>query len=577
MQLFRIILSSFLMAVMPFAGPAAAQTQTPPIIESDARFQPVIAENGMVASQEEVASRIGVEILKAGGNAVDAAVATGFALAVTLPRAGNIGGGGFMLVYLAAEDRTIAVDYREMAPMAAHRDMFLDAAGNVDPRQARFSPASAGVPGTVAGFVHVLEKYGTMSLHDVLQPAIKLAERGVNVSYGHAQSVLAAEQRLKQWPESAKIYFKPDGAPYRAGELWRQPDLAKSLKAIAERGRDGFYKGKVADAILATMQKYGGPMTSEDLAGYKVVERPAVSGAFHGQRVVTMPPPSSGGIHVVQMLNILEGYDLKSLGHNSAAYLNLLAEAMKYAYADRSRYLGDPDFFDVPMKKLLDKAYASRIRSKITPGRARPSTEIAPGMAQLAEGPNTTHFSVMDRFGNVVSNTYTLNLSFGSGITVEGAGFLLNNEMDDFSSKPGAPNAFGLIGGEANAIEAGKRPLSSMTPVILFKDGKPLMATGSPGGSTIITVVLQMVLNIAAFDMNIAEATAAPRIHHQWLPDALFLEPGIGADTERLLIEMGYPVQRGRILGSTQSVMHLESYFYGASDTRRPGAATVGY
>ncbi|WP_339860475.1 gamma-glutamyltransferase [Paremcibacter congregatus] len=549
-----------------------------PIITYQERFIPVIAKNGMVASQERMATEVGVEIMRQGGNAVDAAVAVGFALAVTLPQAGNLAGGGFMMVHLAEENKTIAIDYREMAPRAAHKDVYLDAAGQVDQDRLRFSHQSAGVPGTVAGMVHALEKYGTMELRQVIAPAIRLAEQGFEMPYWLEISLGSRQERLQKDAAAGAAFFHEDGRVYAMGERFRQPDLAWSLKQIRDHGRDGFYKGAIADKIVADMEQNNGLITRVDLANYKVVERTPIRGTYKGYEIATMPPPSSGGIHLVQMLNMLEGDNLKGLGHNSAASLHLLIESMRQAYADRSKYLGDPDFFNVPVAELTDKAYAQKLRAMIPADRARTSAEVAPALGPKYESPDTTHYSVMDSAGNVVSNTYTLNYSYGSGIMVPGAGFLLNNEMDDFSAKPGVPNGFGLVGGKANAVEAGKRPLSSMTPTIVFKDGKALLATGSPGGSTIITVVFQTILNMIEFDMNIAAATFAPRLHHQWLPDKTFVEQGVSADTLAILKAMGHNIDAGkRTLGSTQSITRKDGFFYGASDSRRLGAQTRGY
>ncbi|MFZ5610117.1 MAG: gamma-glutamyltransferase [Pseudomonadota bacterium] len=568
--------------VLTIALGLPAWAQEPPgdevaaIIDLDAIHNPVIAAQGMVASQEAVASKVGADILAQGGNAVDAAVAVGFALAVTLPRAGNLGGGGFMLVHLADTGRDIAIDYREMAPKAAGRDMFLDAAGEVDNDKARFSHAAAGVPGTVAGLAHALRQYGTMPLTKVMAPAIALAEQGIVVSYDLAGSLARARERLSASPAARAKFFHPDGSGLRPGETWRQQDLARSLKKVAKDGPQAFYRGAIAKAIAKDMAANGGLVTLEDLAAYRVIERPVLTGVYRGYRIVTMPPPSSGGVHLIQMLNVLEGDDLKALGVGSADYIHLLAATMKQAYADRSKYLGDPDFFDVPVAALTDKAYARAIRAGIDMARARPSHEIAPAARLPFESNETTHFSVLDRWGNAVANTYTLNFSYGSGRVAAGTGILLNNEMDDFSAKPGAPNGFGLIGGEANAIAPGKRPLSSMTPVIVLKDDKPFLLTGSPGGSTIITTVLQMLLNVLDHGMNVAEATATPRIHHQWLPDRLFLEPGISPDTVRLLEGKGYKVFNRGAIGATQSIQWRDGLFFGAADPRRPAAAAVG-
>ena len=582
----RILLSLLvsLMFLGGAAGHVVAQTATP-IITYNTQFHPTLARKGMVVSQDKYASEAGLEILKLGGNAIDAAVATGFALAVTHPQAGNLGGGGFMLIYLKSEDRVIALDYREMAPQTASHDMFLNASGDVDNRRARFSMQSSGVPGTVMGLTDAQAKYGALPLSTVMAPAIRLADEGFIVNWALSASLSRYRERLGADPASLKQYFKANGSPYQQGELFRQPDLAKTLKEIAAKGAAGFYQGWVADRIVETMKASDGLIRHDDLLKYVAKERSAISGTFRDYRVVAMPPPSSGGVHVVQMLNVLEGWDMKSLGHNSAAYIHRLAETMKYAYADRSKYLGDPDFFNVPVTALTDKGYASSIRKKIKLDAATPSTEIAPAPELPDESKDTTHFSTMDAAGNMVSNTYTLNFSYGNGRTVAGAGFLLNNEMDDFSAKPGTPNGFGLIGGVANAIEPGKRPLSSMTPVLLFKSGQPVMATGSPGGSTIITAVLQTVLNVMEFDMNAATATARPRIHHQWFPDRLILEPGHSVDTRLLLAAMGPSVsavasynEGERILGAPMTIIRRpDGLIAGSADPRRPGAYAAAY
>lgn len=564
-----IIASCTLLSTQAIADESAA------IIRYDGIYQPVIGKNGMVSSQRMLSSQIGAQILSQGGNAVDAAVATGIALAVTLPRAGNLGGGGFMLVHMANSDQTIAIDYREMAPKAAHRDMYLDENGDVDNKKARFSHASIGVPGTVAGLAHALEKYGTMSWKEVLAPAIKLAEEGILVSYDTSESFKSRQKLLTANEATAQTFFKKNGVPYEAGEVLVQSDLAKTLKHLAEHGPEEFYQGKIAELIAEDMEKHDGLITLEDLANYKVVEREVVRTTYRGYEVVSMPPTSSGGVHVAQMLNILEQYPVKENGSGSAQNIHLLAESMKLAYADRSEYLGDPDHVDVPIKGLTGKAYAQELAAKISLNKALPSSKIKPGKPAPYESPETTHFSVMDKFGNAVANTYTLNFSYGSGIVIPGTGIIMNNVMDDFSSKPGVPNGFGLIGGEANSIQPTKRPLSTMTPTMILKDGEPFVVLGSPGGSRIITTVLQVVMNIIDHDMNIAEAVHAPRIHHQWLPDQLELEPGFSPDTVKILELYGQNVKAGRAMGSVQTIMHKNGYFYGISDPRRPGAGTV--
>lgn len=548
----------------------------PPIIDYSDRFHPVVGSAGMVVSQEAVASQVGAEILAKGGNAVDAAVATGFALAVTLPQAGNLGGGGFMLVHLAKGDKTIAIDYREVAPRAATADLFVSANGTVDPELSRFSHRSAGVPGTVAGLALAQKKYGSLPLAAVMAPAIRLAEQGIEVTRPLAFSLGEAAPRLKKFPAAAGYYLRPNGEPLTPGRHWKQSDLARTLRQIAHQGPQAFYTGHIAARIVAEMKAHDGLITARDLAEYQPVERAPVTGTYRGYQVVAMPPPSSGGVHLIQMLNVLEGWNLTDLGHNSAAYLHRLIETMRRAYADRGEYLGDPDFVQVPVAELTSKEYAAHLREGIDLAHATPSAAVAPNLKLPAESPQTTHFTVWDRQGNVVSNTYTLNFSYGSGIAVAGAGFLLNNEMDDFSAQPGTPNAYGLIGGSANAIAARKRPLSSMTPAILFKDGKPVLATGSPGGPVIITAVLQTVLNVVDFGMNVAEAAAQPRIHHQWQPDQVFYETGIGPDTLNLLHGMGHTlVHSPRTLGRTQTIASDGTLLYGANDTRWPGGAAV--
>ncbi len=562
------------------AGPALSRDAAShiPIIDFQQRFLPVVARHGMVAGPERLAAEVGTQILQGGGNAVDAAVATGFALAVSYPRAGNLGGGGFMLIHLAEDDRQTLIDYRETAPAAAGRDLFLDENGKVDRSREFFSHQSAGVPGTVAGLLYALEKYGSMTREQVMAPAIALAERGLTVSFALDFEINARSEQLRKNPEALRLFFKPDGTPHEMGDTWRQPDLAWTLTQIQKKGRDGFYAGEVARRITAEMEAGDGLITAQDLAGYRVVERQPVRGRFREFEIVSTPPPSSGGVHIVQMLNILEGYDLAAMGHNSAAYLHHLAESMKLAYADRSRYLGDPDFTEVPVSQLTDKAYAARQRQLIDPARATPSADIAPGKMLPGESSDTTHYSVADHHGNVVSNTYTLNFSFGSHIAVPGTGMLLNNEMADFASSPGQANAFGLVEGEANIIEPGKRPLSSMSPTMVFRDGKPWLATGSPGGSLIITTVLQTLLNAMEFDMNIAAAAAGARVHHQWMPDKLRVERGISPDTIKLLQGMGHQVEIGnRTLGRTQSIMLDDGWLLGATDTRRPGGWVAGY
>ncbi len=564
---------------LPAVSTTDIQAETSePIIDYRERFIPVVARHGMVVGPEQLAAEVGAQMLRQGGNAVDAAVATGFALAVTYPRAGNLAGGGFMLIHLADEDRQTLIDYRESAPTAASRDMFLDDQGELDHTREYFSLQSAGVPGTVAGLLYALQEYGTLSREQVLAPAIALAREGFPVSFALSFEIDASAERLRQNPAAKRLFFKADGAAYESGDTWRQLDLAWTLGQISARGADGFYQGEVAQRITTEMTTGGGLITAQDLANYRVVERQPVRGTYRGFEVVSTPPPSSGGVHILQILNMLEGYDLQAMGHNSADYLHHLTEAMKLAYADRSLYLGDPDFVDVPVAQLIDKDYATRQRARINSQQATPAAEIAPGRPLSSGSTETTHFSVADRFGNVVSNTYTLNFSFGSNIAVPGTGMLLNNEMADFATSPGNANAFGLVQGEANEVQPGKRPLSSMSPTIVLKNGKPWLATGSPGGSVIITTVLQMALNAMEFDMNVATAAAEPRMHHQWIPDVLKMEEGFSPDTIRLLEAMGQNVDiAGRTTGRTNSIMLEDGWLYGASDTRRPGGWVAGY
>ena len=506
-----------------------------PAFNQDAIFSarsvhhPVIAENGMVASQHPLATQVGVEILKQGGNAVDAAVAVGFALAVVLPRAGNIGGGGFMIVHDAKRKETKAINYREKAPLKATPNMFLDENGEVDKVRSKYHHQTVGVPGTVAGFALALEKYGTMPISKVVQPAIKLAKEGFPITWDLARVLEVYQKTMKDWPSSMEIFYKPGGSLYRAGELLVQSDLAWSLEQIAKDGAAAFYEGAIADKIVTDMRANGGLITKKDLKKYTAIEVEPVWGTYKNYKVASMPPPSSGGIHLIQMLNILEAYDLKGIGSNTAQTIHLMTEAMKRAYADRSKHLGDPDFYDVPTNELVAKGYAEFLREGINEEKATPSSEIAPGNPVNYESEETTHFSVVDKDGNVVSNTYTLNFSFGTGIVADGTGILLNNEMADFLHKLGEPNAFGLIEGEANKVEPEKRMLSAMTPTIVFENDTPYLVTGSPGGSRIITSVLQVILNTLEHEMNVAEATHTTRIHHQWQPDVLYIEENLNS------------------------------------------------
>ena len=547
-----------------------------PIIEYNSINHPVISKTGMVVSQRQSASEVGAEILRKGGNAVDAAVATGLALAVVLPRAGNLGGGGFMVVYLKDADKTITIDYRERAPALAHRDLFLDEKGNYDKNKAQFSLLSAGVPGTVAGLHLALTKYGTMSWEEVLEPSIKLAEEGFAVPYDLANILASSryKKRLSSNVAAAESYYKKDKSNYEAGETLKLPDLAWTLRQLAEYGPDAFYKGEIAKKIVQEMERNNGLITFEDLENYKAVERLPVEGTYKDFRIVSMPPASSGGVHLIQMLNMLEEYPINEMGFGSADSIHILAEVMKRAYADRSKHLGDMDFYDVPFS-LMSKKYSRSLNKSISVKARTASKDVFPGDPYPYESPDTTHFSVMDQYGNAVSNTYTLNFSYGSGIMIPGTGMLMNNEMDDFSSKPGVPNGYGLLGSEANSIQANKRPLSSMTPTIIFKDDKPYLVLGSPGGSRIITTVLQVALNVMEHKMNVAQAVNSPRIHHQWLPEVLMMEKGFGPDTEKILKEKGYNLYPSSTMGSVQAIIKEGEYFYGAADPRRPGSGAV--
>ena len=564
----------FLVSLL-FVSLLGAKAQNLPIIDYSSVTHPEIGSGGMVVSQRKIASEIGAEILREGGNAVDAAVATALALAVVLPRAGNLGGGGFMLVYSEELKKTIAIDYREMAPIRASRDMFLDEKGNYDRKKAQFSLLSAGVPGTVAGLYYALNKYGTLSWSEVLDPAIKLAEDGFVVPHDLSSVLANYKKRLTANEATAKAYYKKNKETYSPGEVIKLPDLAWSLKELKKVGPDAFYKGKIAGKIVAEMELNGGLITAKDLANYKIKEREPLRGTFKGYEVVSMPPSSSGGVHLIQMLNMLEPFSLKEMGFGSAQSIHLMSEVMKRAYADRSKYLGDTDFVSVPLKGLTDKEYAKALLKEISLTKVTPSKSISSGNPLPYESPDTTHFSVMDDEGNVVSNTYTLNFSYGSGIVIPGTGILMNNEMDDFSSKKGVPNAYGLVGYEANEIEGQKRPLSSMTPTIVFKNKKPYLVLGSPGGSRIITTVLQVALNVLEHDMSVKQAVVSPRVHHQWLPDALLMEEGFSPDTVTLLEEMGHTIRSSRTMGSVQAIIYKDKYFYGAADPRRPSSGAV--
>jgi len=538
---------------------------------------PVRGKNGMVVSASKIASQVGVDILKKGGNAVDAAVAVGFALAVTYPSAGNLGGGGFMVIHNSNGTST-TIDYRETAPLSATEKMYQDSLGNFLPENSQIGVTSSGVPGSVAGLIYALKKYGTLSLEEVIQPAIDIAKNGFELEYRLAKSFEYELEDFSKFPSSEKIFTK-NGSPYSEGDLFVQCDLAQTLERIKENGADSFYKGKTAQLIVNQIIADGGFITLDDLQLYKPIERTPIEIDYKGYRVITMGPPSGGGVSLLQMLNILENYNFKIDEWGSSAYIQKLIEAMKYAFADRSKHLGDPDFYNVPIDWLLSKKYAHELFSKIK-DYATPSSEILPGNeSDFSESRETTHYSVIDKYGNAVSTTTTINSSFGSKVVVEGAGFLLNNEMDDFSSKPGVPNQFGLIGSEANKIQPQKRMLSSMSPTIILKANKPFMIVGSPGGSTILTVVLQVILNAIEFNMNIQKAVDMPRIHHQWLPDKLYYEQfGLSQDVINSLKEKGYIIGGTTILGRIEGIIFNESQniFEGATDPRGYGAA-IGY
>jgi len=533
---------------------------------------------GMVAARSRLAALAGAQILQQGGNAVDAAVATGFALAVTYPSAGNLAGGGFMVIRLV-DGTVVTNDHRERAPAGAERDMFQNEAGDVVPGLSTASHLAAGVPGTVDGLLDVLERYGTRSVEQVIASALDYAERGFVLDYDLANDIERALPELRKHPSSIAVFTKKDGTAYREGEVFRQPDLAKTLQRIAELGRKGFYAGKTAELIEAEMRRGGGLISAADLADYDSVWREPIRGTYRGYDVFSMPPPSSGGVLLVQMLNMLEPFDVGGMGWGSAETVHLMVEAERRAYADRAEFLGDPDFVDVPVSRLTDKTYARRRFADFDPARAIRSADVDAGQWP-EESPETTHVSVMDAAGNAVAYTTTLNLSFGSKIVVEGTGMLLNNEMDDFSSKENTPNAYGLIGRDANAIAPGKRMLSSMAPTIVVKDKAPLLVTGSPGGSTIITTVLQVVVNTLDHGMSLSDAVGLPRFHHQWLPDRVIFEPyGLSPDTRRLLEAKGHtlvPLPEGRGIGDANSVKREGSELLGMSDPRNDGSA-VGF
>ena len=569
----RIFVTGVLSCLVSISANAA--NEKAPILNFNDRIFPEIATKGMVATQEARATEVGVSILRQGGNAVDAAVAVGFALAVTLPRAGNLGGGGFMMIYDKQSGKVRSLDYREKAPKAAYSEMFLDKSLDVDKNKARYSVFSAGVPGTVAGMLEAHRKYGKLPLKTLIEPAVKLAQN-LPMSFAMAESLNRKKRYLSRSKESIRNYYKADGSEWTIYDTLKQENLARVLQAIADTNGESFYHGDTAEKLVRFIQSKGGLMTLEDFKSYQPVWREPLSANFGDATIYSMPPPSSGGIHLVQLLNIIQEFPIKKAGPNSEYSVHMMTEAMKFAYADRSKYFGDPDFVTIPVEKLTSTDYAKRIASKISIDKVLKSKDVLPGMYISQESPQTTHYSVVDKDGNMVSNTYTLNFSFGSGITVPETGILLNNEMDDFSAKPGVPNGYGLLGGEANSIQPEKRPLSSMTPVLVLDKGNPWLATGSPGGSRIITIVYNVLMNRMVHDMNIASATLAPRIHHQWYPELLMLEKGFPVDTAERLKEKGHNIRFFNSWGSVQSVEVGNGVFFGFADTRRPGAKAEG-
>jgi gamma-glutamyltranspeptidase/glutathione hydrolase len=571
-------MSRVLFNFVAFFFSATALAQVAPVTRAPiiAPAQTVLARNGMVVAQEQRAARIGIEILDRGGNAVDAAVAVGFALAVTYPRAGNIGGGGFMLIHLANTGENIAIDYRETAPAAASASMFLDAQGNPDPAKSRDSALSIGVPGTVAGLALAHEKYGSgkLTLAELIAPAITLARNGVEIVDDIADTLPQAQARIARWHSSAPIFLNSDSTVLMPGQDLLQPDLAATLDTVARDGPRGFYEGPVAEKIVASVRKAGGIMTVDDLKNYRAILRVPMRGNYRGYDIVSMPPPSSGGVHLIEMLNILEGYDLPARSREQS--LHDMIEAMKRAYADRAVFMGDPDAVTIPAAGLTSKEYAASLRAQIG-ARATPSAEIQAGKPADFEGRNTTHFSVIDRDGNAVSNTYTLNFSYGLGLVAEGTGVLLNNELDDFTAKPGTANAYGLVGYNANLPGPGKRPLSSMTPTIVLKNGKPFLITGSPGGSRIINTVLQVIVNVIDFHMPVGQAVSAPRVHQQWQPDAVYVEPGFAPEVLDALAKRGHTIAPTQPQTSANSIEVTLDGYVGAADRRTRGSLAAGY
>ena len=524
--------------------------------------------NAVVVTRHHLATDVGAEILEIGGNAVDSAVAIAFALAVVNPSAGNLGGGGFLLYYNADENKTYALDYRERAPIDANENMFLDADGNVIKNLSLNSYLAAGIPGTVKGMFTIHELFGSKSMDDLISPSVKLASEGFRLSAFQANNFNKYRKKFLNGSDSESIFINSDDKDFSAGDVFTQTDLAESLRLIKDKGQKAFYEGEIAEKIVSDFSDNGGLITSQDLQDYEVYFKEPICGDYKQYNVCSMPLPSSGGIAIIQMLNIIENFDLKNYSHNSLDYIKLLTKVMSFAYADRSEYLGDEDFFDVPKEKLISKKYAAEISKKIKSGE---KITVEPGI-YFYEGDQTTHFSVIDFDGNVVSNTYTLNTAYGSGIVAKGTGILMNNEMDDFSIKPGTPNAYGLIGSEANKIEAKKSPLSSMSPTIIFENSKPVLITGSQGGSMIINTVLQEILNVLEFDLKLSESNKKNRIHYQWKPDVLFYE-----DLDEKLIETLEKDLRlyQRNIGETQSIALENDEYKGWPDHRRPDGKKI--
>ena len=534
-----------------------------------------LGKNGMVTTQHFLATAVGEKILNSGGNAYDAAIAVGFTLAVVLPRAGNIGGGGFMVIHDSTLNKQFSIDYREKAPISSDKDMYLNSDGTFnDQKLSTFGYLASGVPGTVAGLWEVHSKFGSLEWSKLLEDAIYYAENGFYITPYLSDMLVKYESKLSFYPETKKI-FQKNNSDFENKKLV-QKDLAKTLKLIAQYGRDGFYLGPVAEKIHTQMQLNGGLITKDDLENYQPVWRTPLKSTYRDTEIITMGPPSSGGVHVIQMLNILESHNVSKIEHNSSEYINLLTEIMKYAYADRSKYLGDPDYYEVPVSQIISKNYAKTINEKIKIGKVTPSSIIYPGTFSDNESYETTHFSIVDKDGNAVSSTYTLNSTFGSGVVIKNTGILMNNEMDDFAAAPGIPNQFGLLGAEANQIVPGKRPLSSMTPTIVMKDGDFFFTTGSPGGSRIITAVLQSIINIVDFGMNLEEANAAKRIHHQWQPDLLQIESSIDPEIKNQLLELKYNIKIINPATCLQTIMYKDNMYYGYGDFRRPDAFASG-